>query len=166
MDIQHLLERLEAVLMDSRKVPGTKMKLVDTERCFHLIDQMVLAIPEEIKKAARIQQDHEKIIAQAREESEHIKEMARNDAASLADDSSIMQLAQTRSAAIEERTRREVDRMRGEADAYAMETLARLKEELEHTLGVVSNGLGKLETDRATRISSATGENSAAANSG
>lgn len=167
MDIQHLLERLEAVLMDSRKVPGTKMKLVDTERCFHLIDQMVLAIPEEIKKAQRIQQDHERIISQAREESEHIKEMARNDAASLADDSNVMQLAQNRSAAIEERTRREVDRMRSEADAYAMETLARLKEELEHTLGVVSNGLGKLETDRATRVGAGTaGENGAAPSGG
>ena len=78
MDIQHLLERLEAVLMDSRKVPGTKMKLVDTERCFHLIDQMVLAIPEEIKKAQRIQQDHERIIAQAQVRNPSIfKEMAR-----------------------------------------------------------------------------------------
>ena len=93
--------------------------------------------------------------------------MARNDAASLADDSNVMQLAQNRSAAIEERTRREVDRMRSEADAYAMETLARLKEELEHTLGVVSNGLGKLETDRAARVgANAAGENGAAPSGG
>jgi cell division septum initiation protein DivIVA len=152
MDIQHLLGRLEAVLLESRKVPGTKMKLVDTERCFQLIDQMVLAIPEEIKKAQRIQQEHERIIAQAKEEAERIKEIAREEAAQLSDDTAIMQIAQNRASAIEERARREVDRMRNEADAYAMDTLLRLKEELDHTMSVVANGLSKLESDRAARI--------------
>ena len=76
MDIQHLLGRLEAILLEARRVPGTKMKLVDADRCFQLIDQMVLAIPEEIKKAQRIQQEHDRIIAQAKEEAERIKEMA------------------------------------------------------------------------------------------
>jgi cell division septum initiation protein DivIVA len=152
MDIQHLLGRLEAVLLESRKVPGTKMKLVDTERCFQLIDQMVLAIPEEIKKAQRIQQEHDRILAQAKEESERIKEMARDEAAQLADDTAIMDIAQKRASAIEERARREGDRMRNEADAYAMDTLQRLKEELDHTMSVVTNGLTKLEQDRAARV--------------
>jgi Skp family chaperone for outer membrane proteins len=152
MDIQHLLGRLEAVLLESRKVPGTKMKLVDTERCFQLIDQMVLAIPEEIKKAQRVQQESDRIIAQAREEADRIKEMARDEAASLADDTAIMQIAQNRATAIDERARRDVDRMRNEAYAYAHETLARLRDELEHTLSVVRNGLGKLDADRAARL--------------
>jgi hypothetical protein len=152
MDIQHLLGRLEAVLLESRKVPGTKMKLVDTERCFQLIDQMVLAIPEEIKKAQRIQQEHDRIIAQAKEEAERIKEHARAEADQLADDSTIVHLAHTRAAASEERVRREIDRMRNEADAYAIDTLARLKEELDHTMAVVNNGLSKLEGDRAARM--------------
>jgi hypothetical protein len=151
MDIQHLLGRLEAVLLESRKVPGTKMKLVDTERCFQLIDQMVLAIPEEIKKAQKTEQERDRILAQAREESERIKEMARDEAAALADDTAIMQIAQNRAGAIEERARRDVDRMRSEADAYAYDTLTRLKDELEHTLAVVTNGVGKLEADRAAR---------------
>jgi cell division septum initiation protein DivIVA len=152
MDIQHLLGRLEAVLLESRKVPGTKMKLVDTERCFQLIDQMVLAIPEEIKKAQRIQAEHDRILAQAKEESERIKEMARDEAAQLADDTTIYQMAQQRATATEDRVRRETDRMRNEADAYAIDTLQRLKEELDHTMAVVNNGLGKLEQDRSVRL--------------
>lgn len=152
MDIQHLLGRLEAVLLEARRVPGTKMKLVDAERCFQLIDQMVLAIPEEIKKAQRIQQEHDRIIAQAKEEAERIKEMAREEATRLADDTSIIAIAQSRAQAIEERARREVERMRSEADAYALETLMRLREELDHTITVVSNGIAKLERDRAERM--------------
>jgi seryl-tRNA synthetase len=152
MDIQHLLGRLEAILLEARRVPGTKMKLVDADRCFQLIDQMVLAIPEEIKKAQRIQQEHDRIIAQAKEESERIKEMAKDEASRLADDTAIISIAQSRAAAIEERARRDVDRMRAEADNYALDTLLRLRDELDHTVGVVSNGISKLESDRAARI--------------
>jgi len=152
MDIQHLLGRLEAILLEARRVPGTKMKLVDADRCFQLIDQMVLAIPEEIKKAQRIQQEHDRIISQAKEEGERIKEMASDEANRLADDTAIINIAQNRATAIEERARREVDRMRSEADIYALDTLHRLREELDHTVSVVSNGIGKLERDRDERI--------------
>jgi cell division septum initiation protein DivIVA len=152
MDIQHLLGRLEAVLTESKKVPGMRLKLVDTERCFQLIDQMVLAIPEEIKKAQRVMQEHDRIIAQAKEEAERIKEIARDEALRLSEDSSITQIAQNRAAAVEERARKEVERLRNEADAYAIDTLQRFKDELQHTLQVVSNGLVQLENDRASRV--------------
>ncbi len=161
MDIQHLLGRLEAILLESRRVPGTKMRLVDADRCFQLIDQMVLAIPEEIKKAQRIQQEHDRILAQAKEEADRIRDNAREDAAHLADDTAIMSIAQSRAQALEDRTRREVERMRAEADVYALDTLSRLRDELEHILGVVSNGVSKLETERTVRAASGTKTESA-----
>lgn len=155
MDIQHLLGRLEAILLEARKVPGMKgMKLVDADRCFQLIDQMVLAIPEEIKKAQRIQQEHERILSQAKEEGERIRAVANEEAVSLADDTAIVTIAQNRAQAIEERARREAERMRGEADGYALDTLLRLKEELDHTLGVVTNGISKLDRDHNDRVMS------------
>ena len=151
MDIQHLLGRLEAILLESRRVPGTKMRLVDADRCFQLIDQMVLAIPEEIKKAQRIQQEHDRILAQAKEESDRIRELAREEAAHLADDTAVISIAQSRAQAMEERARREVDRMRAEADGYALDTLLRLRDEIDHIAAVVANGVTKLEAERAQR---------------
>ena len=163
MDIQHLLGRLEAILLESRRVPGTKMRLVDADRCFQLIDQMVLAIPEEIKKAQRIQQEHERIISQAQEEANRIREMARDEASHLADDTAVIAIAQSRATSIEDRAHREVSKMRAEADGYALDTLIRLREELDHISTVVSNGVNKLEAERAQRaattaISSLAGE--------
>ncbi|MCS7061386.1 MAG: hypothetical protein RMN25_09500 [Anaerolineae bacterium] len=151
MDIQHLLGRLEAILLESRRVPGTKMRLVDADRCFQLIDQMVLAIPEEIKKAQKIEQEYDRIVAQAQEEAERIRQIAREDAAQLANDTAIMTIAQHRAEAVEERARREADRLRAEADHYALDTLLRLREEMEHIIGVVSNGIAKLERELAER---------------
>jgi cell division septum initiation protein DivIVA len=127
------------------------MRLVDADRCFQLIDQMVLAIPEEIKKAQRIQQEHDRILAQANEEGDRIRDLARDEAAHLADDTSVLSIAQSRAQAIEERARREVERMRAEADGYALDTLMRLREELEHITGVVNNGISKLEVERNER---------------
>jgi len=155
MDIQHLLGRLEAILLESKKVPGTKMRLVDVDRCFQLIDQMALAIPEEIKKAQRITQEHDRIVAQAKEEAEHIRNLARDEASHLADDASVIQIAQNRAAAIEDRARRETDRMREEADRYALDTLKRLREELDHSAQVVNNGITKLEFDINERLRAA-----------
>lgn len=151
MDIQHLLGRLEAILLESRRVPGTKMRLVDADRCFQLIDQMVLAIPEEIRKAQKVEQEHDRIVAQAHEEAERIREMAREEAAQLADDTTIVTIAQNRAEAIEERARREADRLRAEADNYALDTLLRLREEMEHITAVVNNGIAKLEREFAER---------------
>ncbi len=128
------------------------MRMVDADRCFQLIDQMVLAIPEEIKKAQRVEQERDRIIAQAKEEGERIRDMARDEAAHLADDTAVMSIAQNRAEAVEERTRREADRMRAEADQYALDTLRRLREELEHIVVVVDNGVVKLEREHAERM--------------
>ncbi len=148
MDIQHLLSKLEAVLLDAKKMPGTKMRLVDAERCFQLIDQMVLAIPEEIKKAQRIEQEKDRIIAQAKEEANRIRELAREEASRLADDTAVMNIARNRAEAIEERARKEAERLRAEADQYALDTLVRLRDEIAHILQVVSNGILKLEQEQ------------------
>lgn len=161
MDIQHLLRRLEEILLEGRRVPGTKLRLVDTERCFQLIDQMVLAIPEEIKKAQRIEQEHDRILAQAKEEADRIRDLARDEASRLADDTAIMTIAHSRAAAIEDRARHNAERMRSEADGYALETLQGLREEIDRISNVVVNGVAKLEKDTAARAAAAAGPDGA-----
>ena len=138
--------------MESRRLPGTHTRLVDAQRCFQLIDQMVLAIPEEIKKAQQIEQERDKIISQARDEADRTRNLAHDDADRLAEQSSITTLAQQRAGAIEDRARMEADRMRADADSYAIGTLKQLNEQLEHLAGVASNGMAKLEASRAALL--------------
>ena len=54
MDILHLVDRLEELFNESSSIPMTHKVMVDEERMLDLIDQMRLAIPEEIKKAQQI----------------------------------------------------------------------------------------------------------------
>jgi hypothetical protein len=45
--------------------------------------------------------------------------------------------------------------MRAEADGYALDTLVRLREQLDHVAAVVNNGIAKLESEHAERATAA-----------
>jgi vacuolar-type H+-ATPase subunit H len=146
MDIQHLLDRLEALLSDSRRIGGKL--IVDAQRSWDLIDQMRISIPEEVKRAQRINQERDRIIAQAKEEAGRIVELARRDAANLTEEHSITQKAQELAATIEARARREADAIQREADEYVLDVLCQLDADLTRTLTVVHNGIERVQRDQ------------------
>ena len=50
MDILHLIDRLEELFNESRAIPFTHNVVVDEEKMLDLIDQMRVAIPDEMRK--------------------------------------------------------------------------------------------------------------------
>jgi cell division septum initiation protein DivIVA len=148
MDIQHLVDRLEQILSDSRRVPMSSNLIVDEDRIFNVIDQMRVSIPEEVKRANRVESEKERILAQAHEEADRIRELAKQEAAELVRRDAIMTSAQQRADTILERARREADMMRAESDTYALDVLMKLEEDLLRSLSVVRNGMRKLEPEQ------------------
>jgi vacuolar-type H+-ATPase subunit H len=146
MDIQHLLDRLETLLSDSRRI-GSKL-IVDAQRSWDLIDQMRISVPEEVKQAQRVNQERDRIIAQAKEEAGRIIELARQEAAKLTEEHIVAAQAQDLAATIEARARREAQNVQREADEYVIEVLTQLDADLERTLTVVRNGIRKLRLDQ------------------
>lgn len=159
MDILHLVDRLEALINESRRIPMTANRVVDEDRILELIDQMRIAIPDEVKKARRVQQEKDRIIAQAHEEAARILELAREEAMTLVQKDSVAQAAQARADAIIERAHREAEQIKDDADEYIMSVLQSLKEQLGRTLTTVQNGIEQLVQDRA-RFRAAHGGNS------
>ncbi|MEW5988300.1 MAG: hypothetical protein AB1791_16850 [Chloroflexota bacterium] len=147
MDIQHLVDRLEQTIGEGKRIPLTAGLIVDETRLLSIIDQMRVAIPEEIKRANRIEAEKERILAQAKEEAERIRSLAKQEAAELVKRDSVIGSAQQRAESIIERARRDADNLRHDADAYVVESLSKLEEELLHTLAVVRNGLRKVEAE-------------------
>ena len=146
MDIQHLLDRLEVLLSDSRRIGGKL--IVDAQRSWDLIDQMRISIPEEVKQAQRVNQERDRIIAQAKEEGSRIVELARQEASKLTDEHATSQQAKELANTIEARARREADRIQREADAYVLEVLNQLDADLSRTLTVVRNGIEKVRREQ------------------
>ena len=145
MDIQHLIDRLEKVLAESRRIPLSSNLVVDEDRLFNIIDQMRVSIPEEVKRANRVEAEKDRILAQAQEEAERIRDLAKHEATDLVRRDTVMVSAQTRADTILERARRDADMIRHESDVYALDVLAKLEEDLLRSLSVIRNGMRRLE---------------------
>jgi cell division septum initiation protein DivIVA len=148
MDILHLIDRLEALLNEGRHLPLTKGVVVDEQRAWDIIDQLRIAIPEEVKKAKRVNQERDRIIAQAHEESTRIIDLAREQATGLLSDHELTRGAETRAETIIERARNDAEAIKADADDYVMQVLSDLDINLTRTLSVVRNGLAKLQAER------------------
>lgn len=155
MDIQHLVDNLEQALNESTRVPLSAYLLVNEEKVYSLLDQMRVAVPEEIKRANRIEAEKDRILAQAKEEAERIRELARQEANELVKRDAIVNAAQHRAENIVERARRDSEALRQDADVYIMDVLNRLEEDLTRTLKVVQNGQQKVQNEQQAAMQAA-----------
>jgi cell division septum initiation protein DivIVA len=147
MDILHLIDRLEEILNDSRPFPFTRNVIVDEDRVLDLIDQMRVAIPEEVKKAQQLLAQRDRILAQAQEEATRTLAIAREKSEQLVERDAIVQAAHVRAEEIIAQSHTAVQDTRKDADEYAMETLTRLEMELDRTLNQVRNGIRTLQSE-------------------
>jgi cell division septum initiation protein DivIVA len=148
VDILHLIDRLEEIFNQSRPIWFTHNVIVDEDRMLDLIDQMRVAIPEEIKKAQQVLAQRDRILAQAQEEGNRTIAIAREKQDQLVERDAIVQSAHARANEILAQAQIERDNARGEVDQYALETLRRLEMELERFANQVRNGITMLSTSK------------------
>jgi hypothetical protein len=141
MDILHLIDRLEELFNESRAIPFTHNVVVDEEKMLDLIDQMRVAIPEEMKNAQQLIAQRDRILAQAQEEANRTLVLAREKGEQLLERDSIVQNAQTYAEQRATDIIGNADQTRRDADHYVIETLTHLELELERYLNQVRNGI-------------------------
>ncbi len=152
MDILHLVDRLEELFNESNSLPLTHKVMVDEKRMLDLIDQMRLAIPEEIKKAQQIINQKERIIAQANEEASRTIDLSKEQGQKLVEKDEIVQKAGQMAEEIKRKALEETKLIKKEADLYAIESLENLELELSRILSQVRNGIQTLKYDDKTTI--------------
>lgn len=144
MDIQFLIERLEALVVNARKVPMTGQVVLDQGAVLDLIDQMRGAVPEEVRQARRVNQEVDRLMQRAREEAEQIVAAAQEQAALLLQDHELVRRAQDDSAQIVERANAQAEETMRGADQYAADVLKRLESDIETTLSTIRTYIGIL----------------------
>lgn len=156
IDILYLVDRLEAAINKGTAVPFSNKRMIDEDECLDIIDQLRIAVPEEIKQSRRVTQEKDRILAQAKEEADRIVQMAKDEAEHQADLSEVVKTAQARSAAIMAQAETDAKSTRAGADDYAQQVLNDLQQRLDEltarvaTLqGTVHNGLKILNDKRA-----------------
>jgi F0F1-type ATP synthase membrane subunit b/b' len=153
MDILHLVDRLEEILNQSRPLPFTHSVIVDEERILDIIDQMRVAIPEEVKKAQQLIAQRDRVLAQAQEEANRTVAIAREKSDQLVERDAIVQAAQARADQMIAMAHDDANGTRHEADDYVVDTLMKLEMELDRYLTQVRNGIRSLQTDQANKES-------------
>ena len=151
MDILQLIDRLEELFNDAKAVPFTHNVVVDEDRMLELIDQMRIAIPEEVKKAQQLLGQRDRVLAQAQEEANRTLEIARQKADQLVGKDMVMQEGQRRADQLLAQARAEADTIRADADDYVIDSLTQLQAELERISNQVNNGIRAVRDDQARR---------------
>ena len=124
--------------------------VVDQNAALGLIDELRVAVPEEVRAAKRINSEGERIIEKAQEEAERIVGRAQEQAAFLIDERGLTQSAENESRRIIEDAHGDADRIRAGADEYAVSVLEGLERDVQKTLQSIQKGLNLLDERRAT----------------
>jgi vacuolar-type H+-ATPase subunit H len=156
MDILQLIDRLEELFNESKAIPLTRNVMVDEDRMLDIIDQMRIAIPEEVKKAQQLLGQRDRVLAQAQEEANRTLEIARQKADQLVGKDLVMQEAQRRADQILAQARSEAEGIRADADDYVIDSLTQLQAELERITNQVNNGIRAVKDDQTRRAPTST----------
>jgi len=160
MDIDYLIDRLEALIRNGKRVPLTGNKvMVDEQECYDMIDQMRVTVPEEVKISKRTFVDRERILADAEDESRQIVERAERERDSMLQREGLLAEAERQRDLLMSEAAQEAYELRAQAqqmydeaigqaqemregaNLYAMQVLQEMENLLGKHLGMVQNGL-------------------------
>ena len=123
--------------------------VIDQVSALDLIDQLRVAVPEEVRAAKRINSEGDRIIEKAQEESEQIIARAQEQAAFLIEERGLLLAAQDESHRILTQTDADAAEVRRGADEYAASVLIGLEGDVVRTLQSIKKGIQLLDERRA-----------------
>ena len=130
-------------------MPATRKVLVDRDAILDLVDQLRVAIPEEVQAAKRINAESERILEKASAEGQRIVSRAQEQAAFLISERGLAEAAAEESKRIVAEAERAADEVRSGADDYALQMLESLEREMDQALSGIRKGLTVLDDRRA-----------------
>lgn len=173
MDILHLIDRLEEMVAEARRLPVGGGVVVNRQRLLDLIDDMRVAVPREVYDAREVIEERDEVIRQGARKADELLAQAHEELERRLAQTEVVQAAAERAREIvaageerarellraaEEQARERLDEAQRtsleemhEADVYALQTLRKLEEQLESFLHTVRNGVDALEARSAER---------------
>jgi hypothetical protein len=173
VDILHLIDRLEELLAEARRLPVGGGVVVNRQKLADLIDRMRVAVPREVYESRELLEQREEFLHQATEEAQQLLSQAKEQLEERLSETEVVKAARERAdELVAEAQRRAADLGREseaqarerldeaqrtsreemhEADVYALQTLRKLETELDGFLNTVRRGIDTLELRAAER---------------
>lgn len=145
MDIMGLIDRLEDLIANSRKVPLTGSVVLQEQKLYDIIDELRAAFPDELKQARWIVKERQEMIDEADKEANRIIEESRMRAEAIVSEMEVVKLAERRANELVEAAQAREREIRLGAEDYADEMLANLEVNLGKLLTAVQRGRDRLQ---------------------
>ncbi len=129
----------------SKKLPLTNNIVLDQAAVLELIDQLRVAVPDEVRQAKRITEEAGRITEHAREEGDAVVARAQEQAAQMLEERELVRMAQQRAGEILDGANHEAAEVRRGADEYAAGVLIRLEGECIKALTSIKRGIDMLD---------------------
>ena len=155
LEIFDVLDRIEALTSSATKLPLTRRAVINPDDIQQLVGRLRRLLPSEITEAQQIIRYRDSFVQQAQTDAKRVRSGAEAEALQKISDSQVIHDARKAAEQLEEDARRKVEktivdaetqaraRVEG-ADAYAIDVLQRLEEELGTLLGTTRRGLESL----------------------
>lgn len=160
IDIQQLVDYLESIVGKGMKLPGGRVVINHTE-LDNVIDQLRIAIPQEIQQAREVLAERDEILGRAQNESQQKPRQSRDTAVRRLDEHSLVREAEAKAQTVIKEAQEEALRTVNGADDYAEESLRQLAQSTNQLSSVIQNGLHALARRRSQRSQKNTSESPA-----
>jgi len=146
MDVLVLIDKLDDLVRNAKRVPLRSDVRVDQEKLDDLLEQLRLMIPEEVKEARWIVKEREELLAAAEREGERILGEAHERQTELVVEHELTRQAELASEDIIDHARAEDLEIRLGAEAYAHDILSTLEGNLSKFIAAVQRGRERLRS--------------------
>lgn len=135
----YLLDRLEELVSLGKRVPFSTRVMVEEEEFLALVDQLRVAVPNEIKQAQRVIKERERIIGEAQDDAADIVDRAHEEAERMVSQSALLADAKQRGEEIIRRAEAEQQRTRGELDVYVLQQAQLVEDAVQRSLSLIQD---------------------------
>ena len=144
MDVLELIDKLDGLVRNAKRVPLSREVRVDKEKLDGLLDEMRATIPEEIKEARWIVKEREEMLAAAEREAERILGEAQERQTELVAEHHLTAEAELAAEEIIDDARAEEREIRLGAEDYADEILGTFELNLSKFIAAIQRGRERL----------------------
>ena len=151
MDILHFVDRLENIVRESRTLPLSRKLLLDEEKLIEIIDQMRVSVPDIVKQAQKVTSERDRQLAQAQEEAERIKQLAKAESKMILEKDQITKDAHAHAKVIVDDAHRQSAKIYADADKYVIDKFSLMERHLLSIVKQVRNGIQVLQVPEDTQ---------------
>ena len=145
MEIFKLLDTLEDLINDGRKIPLSDKCIVNQNDILEIIQEIRKNLPEELKQAKWVKEERERILNEAKKEAEGMVKDAENKTIFMIDEHEITKKAYEQKNQIVSQANESSREITQGAREYADNILANLSETLEKTLKEIESNRKELK---------------------